>query len=81
MKHFLKTEKAISTISALWAKCEGKQAGVSIIEILIAITIFAIGIMAVVKMQTAAVRSNTYSSNLTRAVIDYNQKKQSICWD
>ena len=51
------------------------ERGVSLIEILIAIAIFSIGILAVVKMQTAAMRANTFSANLTRAVIDLNQKK------
>ena len=50
------------------------ERGVSLIEILIAIAIFSIGILAVVKMQTAAMRANTFSANLTRAVIDMNQK-------
>ena len=33
------------------------------------------GTLAVVKLQTAAMRANTFSANLTQAVIDLNQKK------
>lgn len=54
---------------------ELNERGVSLIEILVAIAIFSIGSLAVVKMQTAAMRANTYSANLTQAVIDLNQKK------
>ena len=51
------------------------EKGVSLIEILVAIAIFSIGSLAVVKMQTAAMRANTFSANLTQAGIDLNQKK------
>ena len=49
--------------------------GVSLVEILIATFLFAVGIIAVATMQTTAIRSNSFSSNLTQAVIDQNQSK------
>ena len=52
-----------------------RQDGASLVEILIAISIFGIGIMAVASMQTSAVQTNSYAANLTRAIVDFNQKK------
>lgn len=51
------------------------ELGFSLIEILIAMAVFSVGILAVVNMQTAAMRANTFSANLTQVVIDLNQKK------
>ncbi len=43
------------------------QRGFSLIEILIAITVFAIGILAVGKMQIAAIKGNSFANDLTKA--------------
>ena len=43
------------------------QRGFSLIEILIAITVFAIGILAVGKMQIAAIKGNSFANDLTEA--------------
>ena len=43
------------------------EKGFSLIEILIAITVFAIGILAVGKMQIAAIKGNSFANDLTKA--------------
>ena len=43
------------------------EKGFSLIEILIAITIFAIGILAVGKMQIKAIQGNSFANDLTEA--------------
>lgn len=45
-----------------------KQNGFTLIEILIAITVFAIGMMAVALMQSSAIKGNYASSGMTEAV-------------
>jgi prepilin-type N-terminal cleavage/methylation domain-containing protein len=42
--------------------------GFTLIELVIAILVFAIGIMGVAKMQSESVRANSYSMQLTEAV-------------
>ncbi|MGA9176460.1 MAG: prepilin-type N-terminal cleavage/methylation domain-containing protein [Desulfobacterales bacterium] len=42
-----------------------KEDGYTLIEILIAITIFAVGLLAVAGMQTSAIRMNSMAGNLT----------------
>ena len=46
---------------------KNRQKGFSLIEILIAITIFAIGILAVAKMQITAIKGNSFARNMTDA--------------
>ena len=43
------------------------EKGFSLIEIMIAITVFAIGILAVGKMQITAIKGNSFANGLTRA--------------
>ena len=43
------------------------ERGFSLIEILIAITVFAIGILAVGKMQIATIKGNSFANDLTKA--------------
>jgi len=43
------------------------EKGFSLIEILIAITIFAIGMLAVGKMQITAIKGNSFANDLTKA--------------
>jgi len=45
----------------------GDENGFTLIEILIAMTIFAIGILAVGAMQISAIKGNTFSNDLTEA--------------
>jgi len=51
------------------------EKGFNLIELLVALTIFAIGILAVAAMQTAALRGGAQSSGLTMAVRDIMQDK------
>lgn len=53
----------------------GDQKGFSLIELLIALTIFSIGILAVAAMQTSAMRGGSQSTTLTQAVRDVAQDK------
>jgi len=46
---------------------KSNQKGFSLIEILIAITVFAIGILAVGNMQIAAIKGNYFANDLTKA--------------
>jgi type IV pilus assembly protein PilV len=46
---------------------KSNQKGFSLIEILIAITVFAIGILAVAGMQIAAIKGNSFANDLTKA--------------
>jgi len=45
-----------------------KQAGFTLIEILIAITIFAIGMLAIAKMQMSSIQGNYNASGMSEAV-------------
>ena len=63
------------------------QNGFTLIEVLIAMTVFAIGILGVAAMQLGAIKGNSYSSHLTEAttlaqdkmeelmMLDYNDSK------
>ena len=53
----------------------GGERGFSLIELLIALTIFAVGILAVAAMQTAAMRGSAKSTGLTHAVRGIMQDK------
>ena len=44
------------------------EKGFSLIEILIAVTVFAIGILAVGKMQITAIKGNFFANDLTNAI-------------
>jgi len=46
---------------------KSNEKGFTLIEILIAIVVFAIGILAVGKMQIAAIKGNYFANDLTRA--------------
>jgi type IV pilus modification protein PilV len=46
---------------------KSNQKGFSLIEILIAITVFAIGILAVGRMQITAIKGNSFANDLTKA--------------
>ncbi len=51
------------------------EKGFSLVELLIALTIFAFGMLAVATMQTAAMRGNMLTRSLTEALRNYNQNK------
>ena len=51
------------------------QEGFSLVEILIAVAVFSIGMLAVAAMQTTAMRGNALSGNVTRAVMGGNHDK------
>jgi type IV pilus assembly protein PilV len=46
---------------------KSNEKGFSLIEILIAITVFAIGILAVNMMQVTAIKGNSFANDLTKA--------------
>ena len=46
---------------------KSNERGFSLIEILIAITVFAIGILAVGRMQITAIKGNSFANDLTKA--------------
>ncbi|MGC9323718.1 MAG: type IV pilus modification PilV family protein [Desulfomonilia bacterium] len=49
-------------------KLLGSRLGFTLIELVVAIFIFALGIMGIVKMQSQAIQANSYSMQLTDAV-------------
>ena len=62
----------------------GNAKGVTIIEILMAICIVAVGILAVVAMQTASARGNSTSSQSTDGLIlavDQIEQLMDLAWD
>lgn len=52
--------------------------GFSLVEFMIAITILAIGLFALVGMQTTAIRGNVGSKNLTTAVLLTEKKMEEL---
>jgi type IV pilus assembly protein PilV len=54
------------------------EQGFTLIEILIAITVFAIGILAVGKMQIAAIQGNSRANHLTEAVTLAQSKMEEL---
>lgn len=57
MTYIIETKAQMGTLK--------KEAGYTLIEILIAITIFAVGLLAVAGMQTSAIRMNSMAGKLT----------------
>lgn len=45
-----------------------KQSGFTLIEVLVALAVFSVGILAVAAMQVMAIRGSSYSNHLTEAV-------------
>ena len=54
------------------------ESGFTLIEILIGISIFAIGMLAVAKMQMATVRNTTLGNVISQATMLANQKMEEI---
>ena len=54
------------------------EKGFSLIEILIAITVFAIGILAVGKMQITSIKGNSFANELTSATILAQDKTEEL---
>ncbi|MBU1698464.1 MAG: prepilin-type N-terminal cleavage/methylation domain-containing protein, partial [Proteobacteria bacterium] len=54
------------------------QKGFTLIEIMIAITVLAIGILGVAKMQLSAVKGNSYASGLTEATAFAQNKMEEL---
>ena len=46
----------------------GRSAGFTLIELVVAIFVFALGIMGILKMHQASVQANNFSMQLTKAV-------------
>ena len=58
------------------------QQGFSLIEVMVAITIFAIGLLAVVTMQLTAIKGNSYSRRMTEADIwQWESSKNWPAWN
>jgi len=53
------------TNSKTWKKTLKTQDGFTLIEVLIAVTIFAVGLLAIAAMQTTAIRMNSTGGRLT----------------
>ena len=51
------------------------QTGFSLVEILVALTVFAVGMLAVATMQTSAMRGNQLASGLSEGLRSQNQDK------
>ncbi len=54
------------------------EKGFSLIEILIAITVFAIGILALGKMQITSIKGNSFGNELTRAITLAQNKAEEL---
>lgn len=56
----------------------GNDKGFTLIEILIAITILSIGLLAVASMQISAIRGNSFANDLTEGTTLASEKLESI---
>ena len=59
-------------------KGEQRQSGFTLIEVLIAISILTIGLLAVAKMQVSAIQGNYFSNNTTTALSLAQQKMEDL---
>jgi len=59
-------------------KQDTNQQGFTLIEILIAITIFSIGILAVAVMQVSSIKGNSFANGLTEAVTLAQDKMEEL---
>ena len=55
-------------------KGKNRQKGYSLVEVMVAILILTIGLLALAKMQTQAVASNNFGNQLTQDTADFNKK-------
>jgi len=53
--------------------CKSDEKGFSLIEVMIAICILSVGLLAIITMQTTSAKSNAFSARLSQAVRDCNQ--------
>jgi type IV pilus modification protein PilV len=61
----MKPDHATINITATSMETLKKQGGFTLIEVLIALTIFAVGLLAIAAMQTSAIQMNSTAGNLT----------------
>jgi type IV pilus assembly protein PilV len=57
---------------------QDNSAGFTLIELVVAILVFALGIMGIMKMHSASVQSNNYSMQLTEAVNIAEDKMETL---
>ena len=58
------------------------DAGFTLIEVMIALLVFAIGVLALARMQLAAVKGNATAEGITEAVVfGSDQIEQMLSWD
>ncbi len=69
------SEKGCADVKIFGSPNDLNEKGFTLLEILVAVTIFSLGMLAVATMQTTAMRGNTLSRNMTEAIIQYNQNK------
>ena len=79
----MKKNKSHPTCIATYVKRKPNDRGFSIIEVMIAISILSIGILALASMQVAAMRGNSFAGGVTEGstwALDQIEKLMSLPW-
>jgi type IV pilus assembly protein PilV len=65
-------------------ECTGNDRGFTLLELIMAISILTVGILAVATMQVTSIRGNAYAGGMTEGVThaaDRIEKLMSLAWD